>query len=158
MDLLGLKKRRYWKEIFSNCDFEFARDLLMRTFAGGVVRTDLARLLNAYTDNPCRQTAIALIEYDKHEFQRFFLDNKTILEFMMRTKGLDREELSKTLQKNVALLRQEPEFEAYCEAFSEDDPMEVQKESKAALIRKGYSEETISEAFAEYMKDIDLEL
>lgn len=96
---------------------------------------------------------MALIEYDKHEFQRFFLDNKTILEFMMRTKGLDREELSETLHKNVALLRQEPEFEAYCEAFSEDEPMEIQKENKAALMQKGYPEEMISEAFLEYLED-----
>lgn len=131
---------------------------MIHTFAGGVISRDLKRLLNAYTDNPCRQTAIALIEFDQHEFQRFFLDNKTILESMMRTKGLDRDELSKTLHKNVALLRQEPEFEAYCEAFSEDDPMAIQKENKTALMRKGYSEEMISKAFSEYMEDLDLDI
>lgn len=49
MDLFGLKKKRYWKEIFSNCDFEFAKDLLIHTFAGGVIAKDLGRLLNSYT-------------------------------------------------------------------------------------------------------------
>ena len=72
----------------------------------------------------------------------------------MRTKGLDREELSKSLHKNVALLHQEPEFEAYCEAFLEDDPLAIQKEKKAALMKKGYSEEMISEAFSEHMNDM----
>ena len=154
MDLFGLKKKRYWKEIFSNCDLEFAKDLLIQTFAGGVIPKDLARLLNAYTNNPCRETAIGLVEFDKHEFQRFFVDNKAILESMMRTKGLNREELSKSLHKNVALLHQEPEFEAYCEAFLEDAPLAIQKEKKAALMKKGYSEEMISEAFSEHMNDM----
>ena len=137
MDLFGLKKKRYWKETFSNCDLEFAKDLLIQTFGGAVIPKDLARLLNAYTNNPCRETAIGLVEFDKHEFQRFFVDNKTILESMMRTKGLDREELSKSLHKNVALLHQEPEFEAYCEAFLEDDPLAIQKEKKGRPYEKG---------------------
>ena len=154
MDVFGLKKKRYWKETFSNCDLEFAKDLLIQTFAGGGIPKDLARLLNAYTNNPCRETAIGLVEFDKHEFQRFFVDNKTILESMMRTKGLDREELSKSLHKNVALLHQEPEFEAYCEAFLEDAPLAIQKEKKAALMKKGYSKEMISEAFSEHMNDM----
>ena len=133
MDLFGLKKKRYWKGTFSNCDFEFAKDLLIQTFAGGVIPKDLARLLNAYTNNPCRETAIGLIEFDKHEFQRFFVDNKTILESTMRTKGLDREKLSKSLHKNVALLHQEPEFEAYCEAFLEDDPWQSKGKKRLPL-------------------------
>ena len=71
----------------------------------------------------------------------------------MITRGLTREELSKTLRKNVALLHQEPEFQAYCEAFLEEDPIAIQKEKKAALIKKGYTEEMISKAFAEHMQD-----
>ena len=55
----------------------------------------------------------------------------------MRTRGLTREELSKTLRKNVALLHQEPVFQAYCEAFLEEDPIAIQKEKEAALIKKG---------------------
>ena len=157
MKIFGFKEKRYWRETFSNCDFEFARDLLIHTFAGGVIRKDLAKLLNAYTNNPCQETAKRLIEFDKQEFQRFFVDNKTILKLMMRTKGVDREELSKILHKNVALLRQEPEFEAYCEAFLEDDPMAIQKGKKAALMKKGYSEEMISKAFSEYLDDIDID-
>ena len=154
MDLFGLKKKRYWNEIFSNCDFEFAEDLLTQTFAGEVIPNNLVRLLNSYMNNPCRETAIELIEFDQEEFQKFFVDNKTILESMMRTRGLTREELSKTLRKNVALLHQEPEFQAYCEAFLEEDPIAIQKEKEAALIKKGYSEEMISKAFAEHMQEL----
>ena len=55
MDLFGLKKKRYWNEIFSNCDFEFAKDLLTQTFSGGVFPNDLVRLLNSYVNNPCRE-------------------------------------------------------------------------------------------------------
>ena len=154
MDIFGLNKKRYWNDIFSNCDFEFAKDLLTQTFAGGVLPDNLVRLLNSYMNNPCRETAIELIEFDQEEFQKFFVDNKTILESMMRTRGLTREELSKTLRKNVALLHQEPEFQAYCEAFLEEDPIAIQKEKEAALIKKGYSEEMISKAFAEHMEEL----
>ena len=72
----------------------------------------------------------------------------------MRTRGLTREELSKTLRKNVALLHQEPEFQASCEAFLEEDPIAIQKEKEAALIKKGYTEEMISKAFAEHMQEL----
>ena len=139
-------------EIFSNCDFEFAQDLLAQAFAGGVFPEDLVRLLDSYTHSPCRETAIALIKFN-NEFQKFFVGNKTTLESMMRTRGLNREELSKTLRKNAALLHQEPEFEAYCEAFLEDDPIAIQKEKEAALIKKGYTKEMISKAFSEYMSE-----
>ena len=149
MDLFGFKKKRYWNEIFSNCDFEFARDLLTQTFAGGVLPNNLVRLLNSYMNNPCRETAIELIEFDQEEFQKFFVDNKTILESMAdRITGrvvnkleststkpsaeemttLIREEISKTLGKNENLLREEPEFIAYCDAFLEEDPIAIQKE------------------------------
>ena len=156
MDLFGLKRRRYWNEVFSNCDLEFAADLLIRTFAGGIIPKELAKLLNAYTNNPCRETAIELIEFDKNEFLRFFVDNKIMLESMMKTKALNREDLSKTLRKNKNVLREEPEFKAYCEAYLENDPDKVRamtKKEKAILIKKGYSEEMISEAFSEYMAD-----
>ena len=135
-------------------DFEFAKDLLTQTFSGGVLPNNLVRLLNSYMNNPCRETAIELIEFDQEEFQKFFIDNKIILESMMRTRGLTREELSKTLRKNVALLHQEPVFQAYCEAFLEEDPIAIQKEKKAALIKKGYTEEMISKAFAEHMQEL----
>ena len=82
MDLFGLKKKRYWNEIFSNCDFEFAKDLLTQTFSGGVFPNNLVRLLNSYVNNPCRETAIELIEFDQEEFQKFFVNNKTMLESM----------------------------------------------------------------------------
>ena len=162
MDLFGLKKKRYWNEIFSNCDFEFAKDLLTQTFSGGVFPNDLVRLLNSYVNNPCRETAIELIEFDQEEFQKFYVDNKTMLESMAdRITGrvvnklegtgtgasaeglttLIREEISKTLGNNVVLLHQEPEFQAYCEAFLEEDPIAIQKEKEAALIKKGYSED-----------------
>ena len=151
MDFFGLKKKRHWNEIFSNCDFEFAKDLLAQTFAGGVLPEDLVRLLDSYTHIPCRETAIELIKFD-NEFRKFFVDNKTTLESMMRTRGLSREELSKTLRKNAALLHQEPEFEAYCEAFLGNDPIAIQKEKEAALIKKGYTKEMITKAFSEHME------
>ena len=153
MDLFGLKKKGYWNEIFSNCDFEFAEDLLTQTFAGGVLPKDLVSLLNSYMNTPCRETAIELIEFD-HDFKKFFVDNKTTLESMMRTRGLDREELSKTLRKNENLLCEEPEFIAYCAAFLEDDPEATIKKEEAALIKRGYSKEMISKAFAEHMKQM----
>ena len=148
-------KKKYWDKVFSNCDFEFASDLLANAFGGEVIPNDLARALTAYTRKPCRGTAIKLIEFDNkqggQEIQKLFIDNKTILESMMRTRGLAREELSKTLRKNVTLLHQEPEFQAYCEAFLEEDPIAIQTEKKAALLRKGYTEEMISKGFSEYM-------
>ena len=149
-----IMKRQYrdWNEIFSNCDFKFAEDLLIHTFASGVIPNDLAKLLTSYTNNPCRETAIELIEFDKKEFQKFFFNNKITLESMMRTRGQNREELSKTLRKNENLLCEEPEFIAFCEAFLEDDPEATIKKEKSALIKKGYSEEMISKAFAEHMK------
>ena len=128
-------------EVFSNCDFEFARDLLLHTFAGGVLPEDLVRLLSAYKNNPCRKTAIELIEFDKNEFQKYFVDNKITLESMMRTMGLNREELSKTLYKNENLLREEPEFIAYCEAFGglsddQDKAKAIKNREEAALIER----------------------
>ena len=55
----------------------------------------------------------------------------------MRTRGLTREELSKTLRNNVALLHQEPEFQASCEAFLEEDPIAIQKEERGCPHKEG---------------------
>ena len=152
-----LKKQGYGDEVFLNCDFEFAADLLAHTFSGGIVQNDLAELLSAYTRNPCRRTAEKLLEFDKNEFSKFFINNRIILEHMMRTEGLNRAELSKKLRKNKSLLMQEPDFEAYCEVFLEDVQQHKIRAMKENLIKKGYSEEIISEAFSEYLGDLSLE-
>lgn len=154
MAFLGLRKRRIWNEIFSNCDFEFARALLIHSFAGGVIPKGLARLLDLYNNKPCRKTAIGLIEFDKHEFLKFFVNNRTVMKQMLIKEGVNKEQLLKRLHKNVALLHQDSDFQAYCAAFLESDPRAILQEKKAALIEKGYSQEMIHKAVSEHMQGL----
>ena len=140
-------------DLFINCDFDFAADLLIHTFAGGIVPNDLSELLTSYTNDPCRENAMRLVEFDKQEFCRFFYNNRTWLESMMRTRGLNREELSKTLRLNTNLLLQEPEFVAYCEGIL--DLLEPEAQAKKdALVAKGYTDDMISQAFAEWCQEL----
>lgn len=136
-----------WDQIFSNCDFDFAKNLLISAYSGGIYQRNLATLLDSYVENPCREAAIELIRFDRDEFLKFFTDNKVLMK-MMQEKGIDPTLPLKT--KN--LLEQEPEFEEYCESFVEDD--ESKREAlKTILLSKGYTNEVIGRAFVEYMKD-----
>ena len=54
----------------------------------------------------------------------------------------------------LAASETQQEFQAYCEAFLEEDPIAIQKEKEAALIKKDYFEEMISKAFAEHMQEL----
>ncbi len=75
---------------------------------------------------------------------------------MMKAKGLSREKLSEQLRKNASMLHEEPEFRAYCEAFFGGDPEATVK--KDALIKKGYSDETISKAVSEHIESLAADL
>ena len=151
-------KQQYWDEIFSKCDFHFAADLLIHTFAGGIVPKDLGKHLSAYTNNPCRETAISLIEFDSDEILKFFVNNETALASMMSTKYSDRKELSNDLRNNNNLLMKEPEFKDYCDSYLVNDPdkmRNIAKTNEDLLIAKGYSKETISDTFSEYMANLE---
>lgn len=153
MGFFGFRKRKYWNEVFSDCDFDFARALLIHTFSGGIIPNDLVKLLDLFNNNPCRETAIELIEFDKQEFLKFFADNRTSMEQMMEEKEIEKEQLINQLHKNVAQLHQEPDFQAYCAAFLEDDPTDILREKTADLVEKGYSKEMIYKAFSGYMQE-----
>ena len=53
-----------YEVVFKNCDFDFVKKELISTLAGGVIPNELAALLDAFTDLPCRETAIPLIDYN----------------------------------------------------------------------------------------------
>ncbi len=147
MKILGLKERKYWDQIFSNCDFDFAKNLLISTYSGGIYQKNLAVLLDSYIENPCWETAIELIRFDQDEFLKFFAENRALMK-MMQEEGID----TKSPLKTENLLEQEPEFEEYCESFAEDD--EDRREAlKEILLSKGYTDEVIGKEFVEYMKD-----
>ena len=126
---------------------------MVHTFAGGIIPNDLAKLLDIFNNNPCRKTAIELIEFDEQEILKFFANNRTSMEQMMEENGIEKEQLINRLHKNVAQLQQEPDFQAYCAAFSEDNPTAILREKTAALVEKGYSKEMILKAFSEYMQE-----
>ena len=56
--------KRKLKRHLSGCNFEMARTILVKQFAGGVIPKELARLLDAFSSNPGTDTALDLILYD----------------------------------------------------------------------------------------------
>ena len=70
-----------YEAVFRNCDFDHVKNELISTFAGGVIPTDLARLLDAFVNCPCRETAIPLIKHSP-EFAVVFHDSARSKQFM----------------------------------------------------------------------------
>jgi|CXWL01.1.fsa_nt_gi hypothetical protein len=58
-----LAKRRL-KRHLSGCNFEMAKTILVKQFAGSVIQKELAKLLDAFSSNPGTDTAVDLILYD----------------------------------------------------------------------------------------------
>ena len=58
-----LSKRRL-KRRLSGCNFEMAKQILIKQFSGGVIPNELANLLDAFVSNPGTDTALDLIRYD----------------------------------------------------------------------------------------------
>jgi hypothetical protein len=58
-----LAKRRLKKHL-SGCNFDMAKTILVKQFAGSVIPKELAKLLDAFSSNPGTDTALDLILYD----------------------------------------------------------------------------------------------
>ncbi len=143
----GKKKAKY-DAMFANCDFEFAKVNLITTFEGGIISNDLAPLLHAYVRNPCRKTAIPLIEYDEDEFAKYFLENK-ILKGMMEFVGRDTTSPRKTSQA----LEMEPEYEEFCQSYLPflQGESDRHKELESIFLSKGYTADMLSKALSGYL-------
>ncbi|MGI9228427.1 MAG: hypothetical protein ACR2P9_01050 [Gammaproteobacteria bacterium] len=106
----------------------------------------------ARTANPCQETAIKLIEYDREEFARYFTDNKVLLGIMTFSTGLNKEYLSNTLHINTNTLLNEPEFKEMCDIMGDlDDPDILDQYNRlgTSLEEKGYTAKMRGEAFTE---------
>lgn len=58
-----IAKRRF-KAHLTGCNFEMAKTILVKQFAGGVIPKELAKLLDEFSSNPGTDTALDLILYD----------------------------------------------------------------------------------------------
>ena len=58
-----IAKRRLRKHL-RQCNFEMAKAVLVKQFAGKVISKELGILLDTFLSNPAADTAIALILYD----------------------------------------------------------------------------------------------
>lgn len=58
-----LAKRKVKKHL-SGCNFEMAKTILAKQFAGSVIPKELAKLLDDFSSNPGTDTALDLILYD----------------------------------------------------------------------------------------------
>ena len=103
-------------------------------------------MLDAYISNPCKKTAIRLIQHNK-DFAAVFYDNKKRLA-MMADSGID---TSKPM-KNVNLLMDEPDFEEFCNNIHED--VEKYEVIKKKYLKIGYTQSMIDEAFSKFWKDL----
>lgn len=56
-------KKRRWKHLLKNCDYNLAASVLISQFKRGVIKKELATLFDEYLDNPCLETAVAIIKY-----------------------------------------------------------------------------------------------
>ena len=65
-------KRKLRKQL-EGCNYEMVATLLINKFSGGVIPKELAGLLDAFTANPCFDTAIALIKFDPNFIASFEL-------------------------------------------------------------------------------------
>jgi hypothetical protein len=66
----------------------------------------------------------------------------------MQSSGID----ANSPIKNVNLLKQEPDFETFCESIHED--VQKHNELKMKYLSNGYSQSMIDEAFADYWQDL----
>ena len=53
----------HWQSLLEGCDYQLAARSITAQFKGSVIKTDLSRLLDAYSADPGFQSAIALIKY-----------------------------------------------------------------------------------------------
>lgn len=68
------KRKKAIKTVSSlDCDYEMARVVIGKKFGGSVIRDELARLLTAFDNNPCEETAVDLVLYDKRYLAFFQL-------------------------------------------------------------------------------------
>lgn len=89
---MGLREwlvRRRRRAVLDNCNHEMARLLFARMFSGGVIRKELAALLDGYTVAPDAESAWRLVLYDPKllavfEFARYGGFTERIFEDRMR--------------------------------------------------------------------------
>jgi hypothetical protein len=134
-----------YDEVFRSCDFHHVKNELISTFAGGVIPKAFASLLDAFVRQPCPETAIPLIQYNP-ELAIVFHDSGRSKQPMENLRDTTRPRLT------PRILTQEPEFNDYCDSIHQD--INKHKELKQQLLGKGYTEEQLSEAFANYWRDL----
>ena len=61
------------KQQLIGCNFEMAKTILVKQFAGGVLPKELVKLLQAFSDNPGPATGMDLILYDSKMWAVFEL-------------------------------------------------------------------------------------
>lgn len=67
-----LAKQRL-KRNLGKCNFEMAKEILVKQFTGSVIPKELSKLLTDFTSNPGFDTALELILYDPKFFAVFEL-------------------------------------------------------------------------------------
>ena len=68
-------RRKRHDNILKGCDYSLAARMLTRQFAGGVIKKELAALLDAFLERPCYETASSIIDYDM-KFAVFFNESR----------------------------------------------------------------------------------
>lgn len=66
------------KKFFKGCDYEIAREILVKKFTDSVIPNKLSMLLDRYVSNACFETAVDLIRYDA-DFLAVFELSKSFL-------------------------------------------------------------------------------
>ena len=128
------------------CNHKMTKALLIKQFSGGVYPKTLVALLNEYTENPCTETAMKLVQFDPNLVAVFELARGGgFTSFLFDAGDL-------TPVKTPKMLRHEPEFEEYCDSIADD--IERHKQLKVQLRSKGYSDRVIDDAFSEYWSDL----
>lgn len=104
--LVKRKMRRY----LHGCNYELAKGVLINLFTGTVIKKELSLLLNKFADNPCFDTAFALIKFDP-KFVVFFEDTRKggVTEHLFREGALKFKKMNVIYTPGGLKIRLDPE-------------------------------------------------
>ena len=142
-----MAKEKDLRAVMDGCNHKMAKALLIKQFSCGVIPRTLIALLDEYVVNPCTETAMKLVQFDPNLISVFELARGGSFTSFLFGKG----DLTADA-KTTKMLRNEPEFEEYCNSIAE--ATEQHKQLKAQLRSKGYSDQVIDDAFSEYWRDM----
>jgi hypothetical protein len=131
--------------VLAKADLNYMRARLIESFAGSVLKHDLANALDNFCRAPYEKTARELLVVEPN-LVAIFAGSLEDADFMRRH-GMD----PYRPRPNVAMLMEDPGFEALISAFV-DDLTEYAK-LEDGYIARGYSKETIRTSIAQYFED-----